>query len=730
MFRHVLRHGALALVALIAAGTVSGGTAGPVRAVTVNSIVVDVNTDNNVADGHCSLREALISANTNSQAHAGATECEAGDDTLEDVITFAQADPFIVLSSPLPTIPANSWVRIKGNPSISASGPIISGADATDVLTVDLGHLVLDKVTIAHASGTTGTAINVVAGTLDIIKGNISANAGSGPGAIVTGGDLSTITIDGATFVHNSVGAVDGSVIATTGTLTASGLILLENNRQPDGNASGIVVDGGNLTLTDSSLTDTQGRGILLRQATADIAGLQIIRSVTPLACAGIQSVDSTLTLADSELFGSESTESSGGGLCVTGPNGFGKVIVKRTSITNNHAATTGAGVVVTGSDVTFANTTISQNVATDDASAISVGGENGHAAGLDLLNVTLAENINNSGTGTAVVFTNASAEVTIQNTIVAGSYPANLGTMPDGGSLTIGDSLVDVTMTGLINSLDSNGGPGFSNLLLATGAAALNAGGDAVCAASPVDGVDQRGLARPAGACDIGALERDAVAPIASAPALRLITGPTLNGSAATARFSWSATDGTGMGVRAYHVQQSVDGGAFADFATWNGKSLNVPLAPGHRYAFRVRAEDFDGNLSGYVATPSYPASLLQQTVAAYTYSAGWKAATSTSFSGGSSKYATTAGASVTFKATGRQFAFVTTTGSTRGKAKIYVNGGLVATVDLRSATTVSRVQAWTATFPTSQLRTIKVVVVGTAGRPRVDVDAFVVLK
>lgn len=730
MSRHVLRRAGLLAVALVAGSAGVGGSPRPLHAAGPTGIVVDVNDDTNVADGHCSLREAIISANTNSQAQAGVGECAGGDDATEDVITFALADPFIVLTGPLPTIASGSQVRIKGDPDLSANGPIISGNDATNVLTVDNGQLTLDKVTIAHSAGTQGTAVNVLSGTLDIAGGNISANAGSGPGAILAGGPLATITIEGATFVHNTVAAADGSVIGISGTLQASHLILLENYRAPGGNAGGIAINGGTLELADSSLTDTQGRGIRVSHGTADIQRVRIIRSTLAAACAGIQSEDSSLTLADSELFGNESTANGGGGLCVTGADGIGQVVVKRTSITNNHAATTGAGAVITGPSVTFANVTLSQNVAGTDGGALVVGGEAAHAAGLSLLNVTIAENVNNGSAGHAVVFANSSTTAVIQNSIVAGNYPLNLSDMPSGGTLTVGSSLVDVEMSGLIGSLDQNGGVGMTNLLLATGTAALNTGGSGVCAASPVDGVDQRGLPRPAGACDIGALERDAVAPTATAPVLRVRKGSTLNGSTVIGHFSWVGSDGAGAGIRLFHVLRSMDGGAFTEIAITPDPSILVQLAPGHRFAFRVRAEDRDGNLSAPATTPVYPVALVQQTTAAFTYGAGWKVAASTSFSGGSARYATAAGATTVFKATARQYAFITTTGPTRGKARIYVDGGLVATVDLWSPTTVTRVQAWTARYTTSQLRTIKVVVAGTAGRPRVDVDGFAILK
>ena len=59
-----------------------------------------------------------------------------------------------------------------------------------------------------------------------------------------------------------------------------------------------------------------------------------------------------------------------------------------------------------------------------------------------------------------------------------------------------------------------------------------------------------------------------------------------------------------------------------------------------------------------------------------------------------------------------------------------VLINGSVVGTIDLYAPTTHTRVIGWQKTWSTSATRTIKVVVLGTSGRPRVDVDAFVVLK
>ena len=66
-----------------------------------------------------------------------------------------------------------------------------------------------------------------------------------------------------------------------------------------------------------------------------------------------------------------------------------------------------------------------------------------------------------------------------------------------------------------LLGPLSDNGGP-TRTIPLLRGSLAIDAGDDAVCAAPPVSGVDQRGATRPQGAhCDIGAFEYTVINPL-----------------------------------------------------------------------------------------------------------------------------------------------------------------------------------------------------------------------
>jgi len=121
-----------------------------------------------------------------------------------------------------------------------------------------------------------------------------------------------------------------------------------------------------------------------------------------------------------------------------------------------------------------------------------------------------------------------AGSNLTAINSIVANSTKGKncSSTIIDGGhNLDDGTSCGFSTANGSLNStnpqvdpagLANNGGP-TQTIALEAGSPAIDAGDEAICAAAPVDGLDQRGFVRPgAGAthCSIGAYEFDSAAP------------------------------------------------------------------------------------------------------------------------------------------------------------------------------------------------------------------------
>ena len=218
-----------------------------------------------------------------------------------------------------------------------------------------------------------------------------------------------------------------------------------------------------------------------------------------------------------------------------------------------------------------------------------------------------------------------------------------------------------------------------------------------------------------------------DTARPTVSAPKWRIVSGSPIVDAKATVRLSWSGTD-TGSGIARYDVAQSTDGFA------WDGVSRDLAspsidrlLAPGHAYTFRVRAVDKAGNVGLFTTSSTFTPKTYQESSSRITFSGSWSTAKAATFWGGALKRSTTAGAKATFVFTGRSVAWVGRRGPDRGKAEVYVNGTRVATVDLYASSPLANRVVWSTSWSTSIKRTVVIRVLGTSGRPRVDVDAIV---
>lgn len=225
-----------------------------------------------------------------------------------------------------------------------------------------------------------------------------------------------------------------------------------------------------------------------------------------------------------------------------------------------------------------------------------------------------------------------------------------------------------------------------------------------------------------------------DTTKPVVSGPTQALPSGTTVTtGGGIAVRANWSATDASG--IAAYAIQLSVNG-TWYDYSSYLSSPTATSLtftgmAPGTAYAFAVAARDGAGNWSAWKVGPTFTAASIAENATGVAYAgASWRRVAWASALGGYLTVGATAGDSVSYTFTGRNVAWVATSATNRGAAKVYLDGVLVKTIDLYSATTTARRVQYSASFATSGTHTLKVVVVGTAGRPAVDVDGFIVLK
>ncbi|WP_173019507.1 N-acetylmuramoyl-L-alanine amidase [Streptomyces alkaliphilus] len=210
-----------------------------------------------------------------------------------------------------------------------------------------------------------------------------------------------------------------------------------------------------------------------------------------------------------------------------------------------------------------------------------------------------------------------------------------------------------------------------------------------------------------------------DTTAPtFTTAPRLALRAG-TVNTDAVPVRLTWKAADETRLqGVRLLSpVARSYS-------ATTT--SADLTAKSGSASTWQVRALDTAGNQR--TVSPSFTPVILQETAAKRTGT--WTTRSDSRYLGGKSLASGTKNSSLTWTFTGRSAALVVSRASGSGQVRVYVDGKLAKTVDLKSSTVRYRDAIWTQSWTSNAKHTVRIEVVGTSGRPTITVDALTYIK
>jgi hypothetical protein len=131
--------------------------------------------------------------------------------------------------------------------------------------------------------------------------------------------------------------------------------------------------------------------------------------------------------------------------------------------------------------------------------------------------------------------------------------------------------------------------------------------------------------------------------------------------------------------------------------------------------------------------AGPQKTITATQENSSAVRYSRAWNRRVTPSALGGKLRSTSTKGRSVAIRVTGTSVAWVGATGPDRGRARVYVDGKLRATVDLYARTTTLGQVVWTSELGAGS-HVVRIVVLGThsprSRGSRVDLDAFLRLN
>lgn len=358
------------------------------------------------------------------------------------------------------------------------------GAAGLQIATALLVMVSLGQARAAHAAGVVGfgfpgSCTQTAFETALAGGGSVTFNCGAAAVTIpLVAGTGETISLDttvdggGLITIDSTISGFPVFNVDPGSTLTVENLTLVNANVFPD--EIPVISNGGTLIATNCTFSDDSLAAIF----TVSPCGL-IMPCVPP---GGI------VTATDCTFLG------QGGGLFEEG-------------------LTVPAASAVAG--CTFANA--GAGISTHAALAVTNSTFTGNTVGIVSLGTSPSTITNATFSGNGVAISGAAS---LTNSIVADSSTANCsGTITDNGhNLDDGSSCafsavgsLSATPAGLDPAgLQSNGGP-TETIALQSTSAAVDGGDDTVCAASPVNGLDQRGFARPGTGhthCSIGAYE------------------------------------------------------------------------------------------------------------------------------------------------------------------------------------------------------------------------------
>ncbi len=485
--------------------------------------------------------------------------------SLPSNVTFTLTDAYDLYNdgpAGLPQIRNTTFIYGNGS-TITRSGSIFTGGFR--LFDVDEpGTLKLQNITLSNGLATDATdpgsgstipdAVNgggvIVRGTLELVNATVSGNSAvsDGGGVHVVGGSL---TLNNATVSSNSANSGGGISVDKGALSITNGSHVDSNNSYNGGGGVFVFGSGASLTISHSNIISNtasnsagSGAGVLIQSsATGSITDSEIASNVG----GGIRVYDhASLSLTKSRVEGgigdgvvveeyasatilestirnytSSTTTLTGGAPVIKYGRGVfvhkkSHATISRSTISGNASAEVGGGLTANNSTVTLVNSTVSGNSAREAAGVIAE-----FDALITLTNATVTGNSSSgSPSSSSTVYANGvmafEATLTLKNTIVAGnadrdcsqvnastfsgSNPADKNWFGDSTCGRLGDG--DPKLGPLV----SNGGLTLTHALLKD-AGPIDAGDDAVCNASPVDKIDQRGKPRTT-VCDIGAYE------------------------------------------------------------------------------------------------------------------------------------------------------------------------------------------------------------------------------
>ena len=308
-----------------------------------SSININSLADTSGVPSICTLRDAIISANTDSAA--GGCVSGNGSDTI--IIPEEFSRETLPLTNELPTVTSNITVDGAG------SNLTISGEKQHRVISVDGGELTLtNKLRLANGSAfDSGGAVALLKGSLTLNGVSLVGNNAQEDGGGIFSNPGSTVIISDSTLSNNTANKYGGGVFS----LGKVGIIdsVLSNNGASLG-GGGVSSASGAVTISSSTLLSNSandGGGVLSAFSSVIISNSTLSNNTASNSGGGI--ISGGVTTISNSTFSTNSA-ASGGGIRFLGETEgavFALVnsIVSGSSSTNNGGLKKGLEVHVSG---------------------------------------------------------------------------------------------------------------------------------------------------------------------------------------------------------------------------------------------------------------------------------------------------------------------------------------------------------------------------------------------